>query len=288
MNRYEYEIAGIKILCEIPFEMKIKEESKPFLRQISEKERSEAMLTMQFCMVNAVPEMGKSYHQEGCRYYVETAEEWRVYFCASPTAEPYACTVWDRKGKNRILCQYLEGTEEYLEYSRNIVDHLGLEMLLRWKEGVLLHASFVRWNGKGILFTAPSGTGKSTQADLWEQYESAEILNGDRAAIRFVDGKEFAYGLPYAGSSGVYKNEKAEIAAIVVLRQAKENRIRRLSPQEAVPYLYPELTIHRWDKAFVEESWSVILRLLGHVPVYFLECLPEQGAVELVKRKIMK
>lgn len=286
MYRYEYEIAGITILCEIPFAIKIKEESKPFVRMLSESDTSKAVLTMQFCMVNTIPEIGKTYHQEECRYYVETEKEWKIYFCASPNTIPYACTTWDRCEKNKIICQYIEGKEDYLEYSRNIVNHLGLEILLRARGGILLHSSLVRWKEKGILFTAPSGTGKSTQADLWQQYEFAEVLNGDRAAIRWADNKWIAYGLPYAGSSGIYKNESADISAIVVLRQAQENRIRRLSPQEALVYLYPEVTIHRWDKEFVETVWNEMMQLIESIPVYFLECLPDEGAVALVKEKL--
>lgn len=288
MNRYEYEIAGIKILCEIPFAIKIKEESEPFIRLLSEKETSKAVLTMQFCMVSVLPAIEETYHQEGCRYYTETADIWKVYFSASPTDVPYACTIWERREKGKIVCQYLRGKERYLEYSRNIVEHLGLEMLLRLNGGILLHTSLVRWKNQGILFTAPSGTGKSTQADLWKNYEFAEILNGDRAAIRFVNGKWLAYGLPYAGSSGIYKNENVEIAAIIVLHQANENRIRKLAPQEAIVHLYPETMIHRWDKEFIEDSFEKIMSLIETIPVYFLECLPDEGAVALVRNKIME
>ena len=288
INRYEYEVAGIKILCEIPFKIKIKEESESFIRVLSEDDMPEADLTMQFCMVNAFPNMEEAYHQEGCQYYVETADEWRIYHKSSPKEPPYACTIWNRNNVKKVICQYLNGKENYLEFSRNIINHLGLETLLRVKNGLLLHASFIRWDGKGILFTAPSGTGKSTQANLWEKHESAEILNGDRAALRDIDGSWYAYGLPYAGSSGIYRNEKAPVHAIIVLRQAKENKIKKLTLTEAFPYIYSEFTVHRWDKEFVEEIWNAVLMLLGNVPVYLLECLPDQGAVELAKKSIMK
>ena len=59
-------------------------------------------------------------------------------------------------------------------------------------------ASFIRWQGRGILFSAPSGTGKSTQANLWVQHQGAEVINGDRAALRQVGGRWQAFGLPYA------------------------------------------------------------------------------------------
>lgn len=283
MNRYEYEVAGIRMLCEIPFDITIQEESEAFMRVLSDDEMPEVDLTMQFCMVNAFPEAGESYHSEACQYYVETAREWRVYHRASPSDYPYACTIWDREHPHTVLCQYLSGKEKYLDYSRNIINHLGLETLMRVWRGLLLHASLIRWKGSGILFTAPSGTGKSTQANLWKQYESADILNGDRAALRPVDGTWYAYGLPYAGSSGIYRNESVPVKAIAVLRQAKENRIRALRPQEAVRYLYSEVTTHRWDREFVEEIWEIMLAMLGQIPVYLLECRPDAGAVQLMK-----
>lgn len=286
MNRYEYEVAGIKILCEIPFEIKIKKESESFIRVLSENDMPEVDLTMQFCMVNAFPDIEETYHQEGCQYYVETADEWRIYHKSASKEAPYACTIWNRKDRNKVICQYLNGKENYLEFSRNIINHLGLETLMRVNGGLLLHSSLICWKGKGILFTAPSGTGKSTQAGLWEKYESAEILNGDRAALRCLEGNWYAYGLPYAGSSGIYKNENAPVSAIIVLRQAKENKIRKLMPAEAFFYLYSEITIHRWDKEFVEEAWNTIFKLLGTVPIYMLECLPDYGAVELVKELV--
>ena len=152
----------------------------------------------------------------------------------------------------------------------------------------MLHAAFIRWQEKGILFTAPSGTGKSTQADLWEKYEGAEILNGDRAGLRCIEGCWTAFGLPLAGSSYIYRNESAPADTIVVLRQSPENRIRRLGPAEAFRYLYPEVTVHQWHRPWVEKASSMLLDLISHVPVWLLECRPDQGAVRLLKETIIE
>ena len=65
-----------------------------------------------------------------------------------------------------------------------IFNALALEKVLIAHESIILHASYVNYNGKAILFTAPSGTGKSTQAALWEEYKGAEIVNGDRVIIQ--------------------------------------------------------------------------------------------------------
>ena len=105
-------------------------------------------------------------------------------------------------------------------------------------------------------------------------YEGAEILNGDRAAVRKSGGCWYAYGLPYAGSSGIYRNESTELSAVVVLRQAKENRIRRMKRLEIIQNLYPETTVHQWERDFVEKALTILTGLAEEVPFYLLECRP--------------
>lgn len=169
-----------------------------------------------------------------------------------------------------------------------LLNLLCLEQLLLKLDALLLHASFVRCQDRAILFSGPSGIGKSTQASLWEAHRGAEILNGDRAAIRFADEAWRAYGLPLAGSSRIFRNESVPIGAIVVLRQAPEDRIRPLSPAEAIRLLLPEFSIHRWDRAFVDRVLDLGSALLTAVPVYLLECTPEKTAVELLHRTLQK
>ena len=170
----------------------------------------------------------------------------------------------------------------------DIFSMIGFEYLLFLNKAMILHSSFISYDGKGILFTAPSQTGKSTQADLWEKYENAEIINGDRTGIRKMDGKWTAYGLPIAGSSGIYKNKKAEISHIIVLRQGKENKLTKLSPREAFIKLYSETLVHTWDKEFQENIVNMITDVVQSVPIYQYECLPDKSAVDFLKEQIIK
>ena len=163
---------------------------------------------------------------------------------------------------------------------------LPLERVINTLPGIMLHSAVVDWRGKGILFTGPSGIGKSTQASLWETYENATILNGDRSGIRKKESRFHAYGLPYAGSSSIYVNKSVPIEAIVVLEQAKENHITRLRQIDAFSKLYSESTVIAWDKDFIETHMSVIQELINHVPVYQLRCRPDLEAVTVLKEKI--
>ena len=155
---------------------------------------------------------------------------------------------------------------------------------------MLIHASAVKYQDKAVLFTAPSGTGKTTQAELWKKYAGAEILNGDRVFIRSSgeDEKLYAWGSPWAGSSPYIVNDCAELAAIVVLRQAKVNRIRRMEIPEAMPELSDNSFLPMWDAACLDGMLGVMDRVLGSVPVYMLECRPDEGAVNAVMKEVFK
>ena len=154
------------------------------------------------------------------------------------------------------------------------------EFMIRYN-AMILHSSLISCQGKGLVFTAPSGTGKSTQADLWKKYRGAEILNGDRSVIRREDGYR-CYGSPYAGSSSIYENKCTDLTAIVVLRQAKENKLRRIRGKEAYLCLLSEMSLSPVSRETVEKQSQWLLELIGAVPIYLLECLPDEGAVDLL------
>ena len=75
----------------------------------------------------------------------------------------------------------------------------------------------------------------------------ADIINGDRAILDVEKDGVVAYGSPYAGSSGIYRNEFCKVRAIIFLSQEPENRIRKLSPAEAYKVLFPRFSMVRWD-----------------------------------------
>ena len=80
--------------------------------------------------------------------------------------------------------------------SKLLLTALDLPHLLTNHGGFLLHASVIEYEGGAILFTAPSETGKSTQAQLWCDHAGAALVNGDRAAVRIMDGQVLACGTP--------------------------------------------------------------------------------------------
>lgn len=151
---------------------------------------------------------------------------------------------------------------------------------------IFLHASVIDWHGQGILFTGPSGVGKSTQASLWERLEGAQVINGDRGIMRYQDNILQVYGSPYAGTSRIYTTGTVPVRCIVLLSQAPENSIRCLSPREAFFSLYQQCTIHPWDPWFVDHLSILLQQIVSHVEIYHLTCRPDDDAVSLLKKTL--
>ncbi len=143
---------------------------------------------------------------------------------------------------------------------------------------VILHASAVIDGGEAVLFTAPSGGGKSTQAGLWEQVFGTEILNGDKVVIAADEMPIVGFGSPVAGSSGIYKNKDAPIKAIVYLKKGASNHAVRLDERRAFMILYSQMVKNRMQASFNRELLPLIAKIVESVPVVELTCTPEPSA----------
>ena len=169
------------------------------------------------------------------------------------------------------------------------VDTLGgiLRMLpmrrIMMQHGVLFfHASQIGLGDRGILFTAPSGTGKTTQAKLWRNHRGAQLLCNDRT---LTDGS-LTYGYPMDGSEPVITGERRSLGAIVVLEQAPRNAVRRLRPREILPRLMPQLVLDTWDPAASAAAMELLLNLIPRTPVYLLRCTPDECAVQCLEQQL--
>lgn len=191
----------------------------------------------------------------------------------------------DREWKNAAI-SYLE-----VPCIENIVTGLMGNTIFRnliiLHQGVILHSSVIKWNGKGIAFTAPPGTGKSTHTRLWENYFGASVLNDDTPAIRLTDRGVTVYGTPWSGS-GTNVNDCAPLSAIVILEQSQENSIRILTVNEAIPRLIPRFLLPYHDAGLMKTAIDYIESIVSTVPVFHLNCRPDREAADLVFDSIGK
>lgn len=204
-------------------------------------------------------------------YYRLPNEDWQ--FCMEKRANGKTLYV-------RPDCQI------YAENIWNLIDKIEVASLLLKHKALILHASYIIYKGEAILFTAPSGTGKTTQAELWKEMLGAEIINGDRVILRMEGGRLRAYGLPFSGSSGICVNREAPVRTIVVLEQAKENTVRRLKVLDSIGMLYSQTAVQRWRAAEVSDTLEVLETFIESVPIVKLCCLPNSEAVYELEKEI--
>lgn len=156
-------------------------------------------------------------------------------------------------------------------------------------DGLYLHSSAVEMDGGAYLFSAPSGTGKSTHTRLWQAAfgDAAQVFNDDKPALRRLDDRWYAYGTPWCGKDGINQNKKVPLHGICFLRRGTENSIRRLDTSEALARILSQ-TIRRFKDA---EKLNLLLshldKLVNEIPVYELYCLPDQEAA-LLSYKTMR
>lgn len=155
------------------------------------------------------------------------------------------------------------------------------QLMLPFKT-LFFHASYIGHNGRGMLFVAPGGTGKSTQAELWRRHRGAVVLNGDKAGVSLRD-IPMAHGVPFSGTSEISENVSLPLRCVVVLSQAAENSVRRLGAAEALSSLTPNVFADMTVATEWRQTLALLLDLVAAVPVYSLACTPDERAVETLE-----
>ena len=164
-------------------------------------------------------------------------------------------------------------------FGKTVLTTIAAEHLIAQSDGFVFHCSYINHNGKAILFTAPSETGKSTQADLWHNLRDSVIINGDRAAVRLVDGELRAEGIPFSGSSKFCVDSSLPIEAIVYLAQAPSTTIRRLRGYQAFVRIWEGIFVNTWDRGDLDRVSALAEKVAGAVPIYYLACTQDESAV---------
>ena len=149
-----------------------------------------------------------------------------------------------------------------------------------------LHSSLIDYAGCGLMFLGPSGIGKTTQAELWNKYRDALIINGDVVFVQETEECFLGWGTPWHGSSPYCENTSVPVAAMVVLKQAPKNSIRELTGFEKVTAVSNSVFYPRWLENGMELCLETLDHLLSALPVYELSCRPDEEAVQLTEEAV--
>lgn len=278
MGIMKYSISQIVIDLQSPHEIKQTDSFKPF-----ETEEQETY-SVEFVPVEEIAlSAGKEIERSPDYIVMKENDRYHRYFydgCSDD--EIYAKSQWDWKRK-KVIINFLPRYKKFFSESGNSLFHIGLEQILLRENRLIFHAACVEMTYGGILFTGPSGVGKSTQADLWVQHRDAFLINGDRPILQKCDMGWKAWGSPYAGSSKCYVNKSCEVRAIVRVIQALQNRVNRLRGGQAFSTVFAGVTVNDWSREDVNLASDLVIELLGSIPVYELYCTKTAEAVEVLE-----
>ena len=163
---------------------------------------------------------------------------------------------------------YLETLAVYRKIAVKLLDYNVL----------LMHGSVVCADGFAYLFSAPSGTGKTTHSRLWiENIDGAFILNGDKPLIRITDDGCTVYGTPWSGKEGINRNASAPLKAICFLQRSAENGIAELKFSEVYPAVFQQV-YRPTEPENMLKTINLIKKLGAATRFYLLSCNMEPDA----------
>ena len=153
----------------------------------------------------------------------------------------------------------------------------------------VFHGAAISYKDRGYLFTAPSGTGKSTHIRLWRKFigNDVDIINGDKPIIKVNDGKISVCSTPWAGKENWKKNRLLPLDAITVLTRSEAPFIEPLSPDMCLSRIMNQIYMPKTPEALAK-TLELINSMLSGVPVYRLGCDISEESVRVAFEGITK
>ena len=155
----------------------------------------------------------------------------------------------------------------------------------------IFHGTAFLWQGRAWLFSAPSGTGKTTQFRQWRKLyrEEVRILNGDKPILEYTDdGQIMVHPSPWKGKERWGGMQKAPLGGIIYLEQGKENKITRMKSQEAVIPIYKQFLFLPETGEAIHAVCQLEDVLLRNIPVWKLVNLGDAASARLTHDVLLK
>ena len=209
-------------------------------------------------------------------YLTEEEERFTVEPSADDLAQMQAD--FDRMDQAEGIPKH-QRAEAFLE--NNAIHALLAEKLVQY-DVLLMHGSALCMDGAGIIFTAKSGTGKSTHARLWREAfgDRVWMINDDKPMLRIEETGVTVYGTPWDGKHHLSRNASAKLKAIVNLTRDESNHISPMSRADAFPVLMKQCFVSR-NPATMARIMDLEKRLLNAVDFYTLGCNMERSAARV-------
>lgn len=147
----------------------------------------------------------------------------------------------------------------------------------------VFHGAVIVMDGEAFVFTAKSGTGKTTHVNLWQKKfgKKVKILNGDKPVIRIVGGIAYVSGTPWRGKEGYGEPGFYRLCGVAVLERAKENSAEPITQDEALVSFVSQAYIPKTNATSARKTLIALSSAIGSVPAIRLRCNMDLEAAEI-------
>ena len=261
------------------------EVSKEVREYITEVQESDHLISAQLCAVDELDLPTEGFVYETPYYVIFRKEEQEIrVFLSKYDGHPWA--VYQSGNDDCITLTYLKN--DFTVMDMTFMELFSIERDLIKEKAFIIHSCFVRHENDALIFTAPSGTGKSTQGNLWTQYAGAEVINGDRTILQVKDGQCIAHGLPFCGSSTINKKRSYPVKGIIYLGQAPEDIIVRRMSMDLLRMMMAQTTVNVWNREAITVIMECYESIFNKNLVLFYACTPTERAVQVLKEELYK
>ena len=156
-------------------------------------------------------------------------------------------------------------------------------------DAILIHSAAISVDNEAYLFTANSGTGKTTHMNLWlDKFgDRAFIINGDKPIVRKTDEGIFVFGTPWCGKEGFNENIRVKLKSICILERAEINKIRQADKKDALTFLISQ-TSRPSEVENIDLMFNNLENIIENIPVYRLGCNMEMKDCEVAYAEMSK
>ena len=210
------------------------------------------------------------------------------------------------KNKDKFIALKISYTKDYKEVSIEQIDHAHKYLTLEEREyiytnqvfinraiylgAVMIHSSCIKYKDSAILFSADSGTGKSTHTGLWKELykDDVEFINDDKPILRIKEDGVYAYGTPWSGKTDLNNNISSKLKGIVLLERGEVNTINEVELSDVIKQVFANIIIPIENEEIASLALSKYNEILSIVPLYRLKCNISLEAPKVVKDMVFK
>ena len=153
---------------------------------------------------------------------------------------------------------YLETLAIYRKISEEILDY----------DVFLMHGAVIAYKNSAYMFTAVSGTGKTTHIMKWlENLGESYVVNGDKPLIKISENEAIACGTPWQGKESLGTNCMVPLKAIVLMERGEDNEIEEIPFERALSFLIRQ-TYMPADVVKMKKTLTLVAKLKERVKFY--------------------